>query len=123
LRTIVEKRLEINDYPGYRQSLTSPHVPERYWLTKALGQSRAPETRGHILSLLDDPHPNVVSMAFQAAGKRGHKDWIPEIIERILASHHWYNQWYAYRALKALGWHQGQHRHEHLPRGVHSNVR
>jgi hypothetical protein len=49
-------------------------------------------------------------MAFQAAGKRGRKDWIPEIIERILTSHHWYNQWYAYRALKALGWYQGQHR-------------
>lgn len=107
LRTIVERGLEIGNYPNYARSLASPHVPERYWLTKAIGLSRNAETRKQILSLLDDPHPNVVSMAFQAAGKRGDETWIPEILERIRTSRHWYNQWYAYRALKSLGWHQG----------------
>jgi len=111
LRLVVQKGLEIGDYPAYRRSLTSAHVPERYWVTKAVGLSRDPHTRADILTLLGDPHPNVVSMAFQAAGNRGNRDWVPEIIRRIKTSRHWYNQWYAYRALKALGWHQGRADH------------
>ncbi len=106
LRLIVQKRLEIGHYPAYKQGLTSPHVPERYWLTKAIGLSRDPDTRPDLLTLLEDPHPNVVSMAFQALGHRGDSRWIPEILQRIKTSRHWYNQWYAYRALKSLGWRQ-----------------
>jgi hypothetical protein len=106
LRLIVQNGLEIGDYPAYKQGLTSPHVPERYWLTKAIGLSRDPDTRPDLLTLLEDPHPNVVSMAFQALGHRGDSRWVPEILQRIQRSRHWYNQWYAYRALKSLGWRQ-----------------
>jgi HEAT repeat protein len=45
-------------------------------------------------------------MAFYGLGQRG--DWraVSEILKRIKTSDHWYNQWYAYKALRALGWKQ-----------------
>ena len=106
LRLIVNKRLEIGKYPAYRTSLTSGHVPERYWLAKAFGLSRVTKTYPHLLTLLDDPHPNIVSMAFYSLGQRGNRQAIPKIMKKIETSDHWYNQWYAYRALKSLGWRQ-----------------
>ena len=79
-------------------------VPERYWLAYALARSTRPETGEDLLKLLDDPHPNVVCKAYEALGKRGDRKFIPLIIERIKVSDHWYCQWYAYKALRALGW-------------------
>jgi hypothetical protein len=106
LRTVVDEKLEIGRYPAYERMITSPHLPERYWLTKALGVSRRPETFPALMTLLDDPHPNMVSMAFYALGQRGDRRVVEEILKRIETSDHWYNQWYAYRALRALGWRQ-----------------
>lgn len=106
LRTVVDEKLEIDRYPAYGRMITSPHLPERYWLTKALGASRRPETFPALMALLDDPHPNVVSMAFYALGQRGDRRAVEDILKRIKTSDHWYNQWYAYRALRALGWRQ-----------------
>jgi hypothetical protein len=108
LRRLVSERLDIADFPAYRRMLASPHVPERYWLAKALGLSKHREVYEDLLSLLDDPHPNVVSMAFYALGQRGDRRAIPEILKRIETSDHWYNQWYAYRALRDLGWRQSR---------------
>jgi hypothetical protein len=106
LRIFVEQRLEIGNLDVYRRVLKSPHVPERYWLAKALGVSRQPQTYQDLLALLDDPHPNVASMAFRALGTRGDNGAVQEIITRIKTSDHWYVQWYAYRALRRLGWKQ-----------------
>jgi len=107
LRTVVRRRLDIATFPAYRRMLASPRVPERYWLARALGVSRHPETYPNLLAFLDDAHPNVVSMAFYALGQRGDRRAIKEILRRIETSDHWYNQWYAYRALRQLGWKQG----------------
>jgi hypothetical protein len=106
LRTVVDDKQEIGQFPAYRQMLTSPHLPERYWVAKALGVSRQPETFHALETLLDDPHPNVVSMAFHALSQRGNKQIVSRILKRIATSSHWYNQWYAYRTLRALGWRQ-----------------
>jgi hypothetical protein len=97
---------EIGDFRFYRRMLASPHIPVRYWLARSLGASRHPETYDDLLGLLDDPHPNVVSMAFYALGKRGDTRAISVILEKIGTSDHWYSQWYAYRALRRLGWKQ-----------------
>jgi HEAT repeat protein len=75
-------------------------------LAKALGESQDPGTYEDLLTLLNDPHPNVVSMAFGALGQRGDRRAVKEILKRIERSDHWYNQWYAYRALRDLGWKQ-----------------
>ena len=97
---------EVKTLPVYEDMLASPYVAERYWLAKALGQSRRPETFADLLRLLYDSQPNVVCMAFLALGQRGESLAIKDIIARILSSDHWYEQWYGYRALRNLGWRQ-----------------
>ena len=106
LRIIEQKGLEVSSFQPYPRLLTSPHIAVRYWLVRGLAVSRRPQTYKDLLAFLDDPHPNVVSMAFYGLGQRG--DWraVSEILTRIKTSDHWYNQWYAYKALRALGWKQ-----------------
>jgi hypothetical protein len=106
LKAIGEKGMEIRDFPSYKDMIGSPRVPERYWLATVLKKSRAPETYGDLLAMLDDPHPNVRCKVVEALGKRGRKDVVGKIIEKINTSDHWYFQWYAYRALRSLGWKQ-----------------
>jgi len=106
LRTVVEEKLEIGDLGDLTPLLASPHLPERYWVAKALGISRQPGTYLNLLTLLDDPHPNVVSMTYYGLGQRGDRRAVETILKRLATSDHWYNQWYAYRALRALGWKQ-----------------
>jgi len=106
LRIIERKKLEVSSFPPYPRLLKSPHVAERYWLARALAVSHRPETYRDLLTFLDDPHPNVVSMAFYGLGQRGDRRGVSEILTRIQTSDHWYNQWYAYKALRNLGWKQ-----------------
>lgn len=106
LKTLCEHRMEIGVFPAYQRMLSSPHIPERYWLARALGASRRPETQDSLIFLLNDPHPNVVCMAFYSLGQRGARSAIPQILNNVKTSDHWYEQWYAYRALRRLGWKQ-----------------
>ncbi len=106
LKVIEKKGLEVTDYGSYRTILESSSVAERYWLVRALGTSRRSESLKDLLVILDDPHPNVVSMAYYALGRRGYRGGVGEIIERINKSDHWYKQLYAYNALMELGWRQ-----------------
>ncbi|MBN2514427.1 MAG: HEAT repeat domain-containing protein [Deltaproteobacteria bacterium] len=108
LRVIDRDKIEIADFPGYEAMLSGYHIPERYWLARALGVSRRPETYGDLLKLLDDPQPTVVCKAFEALGRRGDRRAIPEILQRFKRSDHWYKQLYAYRALRTLGWKQAR---------------
>ncbi len=106
LKIIEQRGMEVADFQIYQSMLKSPHIPERYWLVRASGVSRQSETYNDLLAFLDDPHPNVVSMAFYALGQRGDSRAVKEILKRIETSDDWYNQWYAYRALRILGWKQ-----------------
>ena len=106
LKMIRQKWIDVSGFGPYKCMLTSPDIPERYWLTKALIVSRSHETYKDLSGLLDDPSPCVVSMAFMALGQRGDRKAVPEILKRIKTSDHWYPQWYGYKALKALGWKQ-----------------
>jgi hypothetical protein len=49
-------------------------------------------------------------MAFHGLGRRGDSRGVSEILTRIKTSDHWYNQWYAYKALRGLGWKQRKSR-------------
>ncbi len=106
LKNIGKQKLNIVDFQGYEGLLKSPHVAERYWAVRALASARGRDVQQRLLSLLNDPHPNVVCQALYALGKRRDKRVIPEIIHLITTSDHWYVQWYGYRALKKLGWKQ-----------------
>ena len=126
LRAVLRQKVDIGGFPSYRQMLSSPYIPERYWLSKALGVSRTPETRESLRQLVDDPHFNVVCMALDSLGRRGNPADIPLILGKIEASDNWYEQYYAYRALRRLGWrqkepdemrHMGDDRSSHVPLG------
>jgi HEAT repeats len=106
LKAIPERRLDICSYPGYGDMLGSPHPQERYWLSRALAASPNPEASAALLRLLDDPHINVRTMAFEGLAIRQERAAARQILKRLKASEEWYDQLYAYKALRALGWSQ-----------------
>jgi len=112
LKRISKDYLEISRFSGYKSILRSPDTAQRYWLAKALGVSRSPETHEDLLVLLKDPSPMVAASALSALGRRGEKKGVPKILQTIKISHHWYVQWYGYKALKALGWQQKKKKSE-----------
>jgi len=106
LKIIDKNGLEIKQFQAYPQLLNSGNIAERYWFVRTLANSRNPETYRDLLSFLNDSQPNVVSMALYALGKRGNKKSIGRIMQVVKTSDDWYHQWYAYKALRALGWRQ-----------------
>ena len=108
LKIIDEKGLEISQFKSYPTLLKSTHIAERYWLVKTLGNSRNPLTFNDLLHFLNDPHPNVVTMALYAIGKRGSRDMTDDIMHIITTTDNWHIQWYAYKALRSIGWRQAK---------------
>jgi hypothetical protein len=106
LRHIEKQGLELADYPQYKTILTSEMPVERYWLARALAVSRSASTFTDLVSLVEDRHPNVRCQVYYALGKRGYRKAIQTIKAQMFVSDHWYTQWYGYRALRRLGWHQ-----------------
>jgi hypothetical protein len=89
-----------------RAIFTSPHTRERYWAAKTPGVSQSHKTYEDLLELLKDPSPIVVSAALFSLGQRGERKAISRILQQMKDSEHYYVQWYAYKALKTLGWKQ-----------------
>ena len=106
LKIIDEKKMDISRFRNYREMLSSTHIPVRYWLAKVLGTTGFHDSYNDLLILMDDQCPNVVCMAYSSLGQRGDKSAISKILKRIQLSDHWYEQLYAYKALRALGWKQ-----------------
>ena len=106
LKLMIDRKMDIGSYPDYRKILQSSSVPERCLFARAMGVSRKPETYQDLLTLLDDPIPNVAYVAYQALGQRRDRKGIKEILSRMETSDHWYKQVYAYKALRTLGWNQ-----------------
>jgi hypothetical protein len=106
LRYIEKQRLDLARYPQYQALLASPLVVERYWVARDLAHSRQATANDDLLALSKDPHPNVVCQAYYALGERGDRRAVPPIREQMLQSGHWYTQWYAYQAIRRLGWQQ-----------------
>ncbi|RJP78700.1 MAG: HEAT repeat domain-containing protein [Desulfobacteraceae bacterium] len=106
LRYIVDQTMDITLFPESETLAINGTIPERYWIAKALSRSRNPDSRNTLLRLLEDNHFNVVCMALHSMGKQGRKTDIPIILEKIQSSNNWYVQWYAYKALRNLGWYQ-----------------
>jgi HEAT repeat protein len=77
-------------------------------LARALAFSRDPATFSDLLHLMQDSHSNVVCQSYYALGQRGQQTAIKAIEAQMVQSDHWYTQWYGYRAMRRLGWHQIQ---------------
>ncbi|MBW1893777.1 MAG: HEAT repeat domain-containing protein [Deltaproteobacteria bacterium] len=106
LKYIHRNHIGISVFQFYPDITKTDNIAERYWFTKILRDRRGPLVRKTLVKLLDDPHFNVVCMAFHALGYTGSKKNITEIIKRIKTSDNWYEQWYAYKAMRRLGWKQ-----------------
>lgn len=106
LKSIAVEKIDIASYPQYRSLLESPMVVERYWLARAMAGSRHPTVFSDLLRLMRDPHPNVVCQAYYALGLSGRRAAARAIEKQMVQSDHWYTQWYGYRAMRRLGWHQ-----------------
>ena len=106
LRTIAGSRLGLDQQIIAATLVHSPHIPVRYWLAEALAGDRNQDTLKWVIDLLSDSHPNVVCKALSTLGKRGNHSVLETIRETIERSDNWYVQWYAYKALRALGWKQ-----------------
>ncbi len=84
----------------------SSHIPIRYWYASALKHSGQPGASEILLQMTRDPHPNVVCAAYSSLGQIGSTQMVDTIKNRIAMSDHWYIQWYAYKALRRIGWTQ-----------------
>jgi hypothetical protein len=115
LKLIQQANLEISSYSVYPPLLKSNFAQERYWLVKALAVSRQPHTYRDILLFLDDPDPQVRSVAFYALGQRKDPRAIRPILAKIESSDDWYSQLNAYKALRSLGWKQTRSHSKPLP--------
>jgi len=94
-------------YTAENQTLaSSPHIPVRYWLARALSHSKGELTHTTLIRLMDDPQPIVSCQALYSLGVRKKRPGVNVILDKIKRSDHWYVQWYAYNALKVLGWRQ-----------------
>lgn len=86
------------------KSAKSPPVAERYWAAKVMDNSDSERTYQVLSQMLNDPHPNVTCMALYSLSNRDDQRAIAKIKRVLRTSGHWYIQWYAYNALKELGW-------------------
>jgi HEAT repeat protein len=71
-----------------------------------LATSPNPAASTDVVLLLDDSHLNVRTQAVEALAQRRDRGAVREILKRLQTSQDWYFQFYAYRALRALGWNQ-----------------
>lgn len=110
LKVARERRIDLFAIAGAPALAESPHVPERYWLARALSASPDPRAGALLLRLLEDPSLNVRTMALESLGQRRERAAIGPILGFIKRSPEWYEQMYAYQALKALGWNQAASR-------------
>ena len=104
LKFAIDRKTDIARFGTYSEMLNSHHIPERYWLARALRFSRSSSATADLAALLNDPQPNVVCMALQSLGARRDRRFVRVILETIEQSKNWYVQWYGYKAMRKLGW-------------------
>ncbi|MCU0600137.1 MAG: HEAT repeat domain-containing protein [Desulfobacterales bacterium] len=106
LKRISDDAMEIDHFMDQIKYGDFKHIPEKYWFARGLSQSRNKNAISILYGYLEDPNPNVVCMALYSLGKLKHLESAERIIELINTSPHWYVQWYAYKALRRIGWTQ-----------------
>ncbi|MBF0102664.1 MAG: hypothetical protein HQK77_17315 [Desulfobacterales bacterium] len=103
---IYQEKLEVSNFPTYKHVMSNSNIAETYWLLKTMAFSKTPETVSDIRHFLNSPHINLVCMALYAGSCRKDQVIIQYAWAKLNNSEHWYEQQYAYQALKELGWRQ-----------------
>ncbi len=106
-RKIYEEKLDVRKFLDASTIGTATNTAEKYWLAKAYRFSKHPDSFSQILRMLDETNINVICQALFVLGKWGNSKAIQPVLHTLKTSDSWYVQWYAYRALKDLGWRQG----------------
>jgi hypothetical protein len=99
-------KTDLRQFNLTQELIQHPAIAVRYWLARGLSVSADPQDETFLMTLMQDPHPNVACQAIYSLGKRKIKKAIPAMLQIITASDHWYVQLYAYGALRKLGWKQ-----------------
>jgi hypothetical protein len=106
LKEVRRRQADIRAVSGYAAMLTSPHPQERYWIARALSASSDPAASSDLIRLLNDPHMNVRTMALEALAQRRDPRAVKPVLRLLETSDEWYEQLYAYLALRTLQWDQ-----------------
>ncbi len=101
LRTLCVRGGNVSAFPTLKES-PSPAV--RYWFARCLEKSPTAEATALLLGLMEDSQVTVATTAMEVLARRKDRAAIPVILDKLAGSRHWYVQWYAYRALRRLGW-------------------
>ena len=106
LKKIDADKIDLHQFNLTQDLLQHPSIPVRYWLARSLAVGRHPDDKLHLITLMQDPHPNVVCQALYSIGKRKFRNVTARLLTTIERSDHWYVQLYTYNALRKLGWKQ-----------------
>ena len=106
LQQIEVQKSDLSQFNITEKLTQHPAIAVRYWLARGFSVSSNPQDEADLMTLLQDPHPNVVCQAIYSLGKRKFSHATPALLDIITASDHWYIQLYAYGALRKLGWTQ-----------------
>ena len=107
LKKIDADKIDLHQFNLKQNLLQHPSIPVRYWLARSLAAGQHPDDKSYLITLMRDPHPNVVCQALYSIGKRKFRNVTARLLTTIEMSDHWYVQLYAYNALRKLGWKQG----------------
>ena len=106
LKQINANKIDLHQFDLTQNLSQHPSIPVRYWLARSLGVGKHPDDEAHLITLMQDPHPNVVCQALYSIGKRKFRKATARLLTTIEISDHWYIQLYTYNALRKLGWKQ-----------------
>ena len=95
--------LKLDDLPALSRS---SEVPIRIKTAQALAHSTSNEAGEVLREMMMDSQVNVSCMAIWALGSRRDRAYIETLRDFLLNQADWYRQWYAYQALRKLGWRQ-----------------
>ncbi len=106
LRALLARGRDLTAIPGWEKLAHSPDPRVRGLLARGLAVSPSPSAAPVLERLLADPQLHVRTAAIEALARRGgrfSRERLPAVLEH---SPFWYEQFYAYRALRSLGWKQ-----------------
>lgn len=106
LKKISTDKLDLHQFSRVKDLSQHPSIPVRYWMARSLSSGRRPEDEALLITLMRDPHPNVVCQALYSIGERRFRRARAALLKTLETSDHWYVQSYTYHALRKLGWKQ-----------------